>query len=89
MTVGNNIIYWGQIAAALSAILALFGLIVKYGIVKPIKSYIDQATYPISPGANGGKSLPDAIAGINRIEAKIADLHERVARLEKKRQPKS
>jgi hypothetical protein len=79
----------GQYAAAISAILALVGIIVQYGILKPIKSYIDKATYPIAPHANGGKSLPDAIAGIARIEAKMCDLDDRVARLEKKRLPKS
>ena len=79
----------GQHAPAISAILALIGIIVQYGILKPIKSYIDKATYPIAPHANGGKSLPDAIAGIARIEAKMCDLDDRVARLENRRLPKS
>lgn len=79
----------GQYAAAVTAILVLFGMIVKWGIVKPIKSYIDQATYPIQPTANGGRSLPDAIAGIKRIEEKIEEIELRLAKLEKKKQPKS
>jgi hypothetical protein len=46
----------GQYAAAMSAILALLGIIVKYGILKPIKAYIDQATYPINPCSHRGKT---------------------------------
>ena len=75
----------GQYAASITAILALFGIIVKWGIVKPIKNYIDQATYPISPNANGGRSLPDAIAGIKRIEEKMDAIEARISKLEKKR----
>jgi hypothetical protein len=43
-----------QYAAALVTIGTALGLTIKWAIVKPIKSYIDHATYPISPGANGG-----------------------------------
>lgn len=74
----------GQYAASVTAILALFGVIVKWGIVKPIKAYIDQATYPISPNANGGRSLPDAISTLNRIENKIDSMDKRITKLEKK-----
>jgi xanthosine utilization system XapX-like protein len=56
----------GSIAAALIAILTLGGMLVKYGIVKPIKAYIDTMTYAIQPHANGGKSLPDLI---NKVDA--------------------
>jgi len=61
-----SVIYLGQIAAALLAILSLAGLLVKWGIVKPIKAYIDTMTYAIQPHANGGKSLPDLI---NKVDA--------------------
>ena len=74
----------GQYAASVTAILALFGVIVKWGIVKPIKAYIDQATYPINPNANGGRSLPDAISALNRIESKIDSMDKRITKLEKK-----
>jgi hypothetical protein len=75
----------GQYAASITAILALFGIIVKWGIVKPIKNYIDQATYPINPNANGGKSLPDVVCTLARIETKLDFLEGRIAKLEKKR----
>jgi hypothetical protein len=61
-----SIIYVGQLAAALIAILSLGGMLVKWGIVKPIKAYIDTMTYAIQPHANGGKSLPDLI---NKVDA--------------------
>jgi len=78
----------GQYAAAITAILALFGIVVKWGILKPIKNYIDQATSPIHPNANGGRSLPDVIITLHRIETKIDFMEERVKKLEKKRPPK-
>jgi hypothetical protein len=61
----------GQYAAALIAILSLFGLIIKWAVVKPIKLYIDQMTYPIQPNANGGKSLPDLIDSVKELKAML------------------
>ena len=78
----NAIIMAGQVAGALSAIGAVVFVIVKYVVVKPIQSYIDKATYPISPTANGGKSLPDVIRAIKRVEVKIEKLDDRVQTLE-------
>lgn len=63
----DAIINAGQIAAALIAILTLGGILVKWGIVKPIKAYIDQMTYAIQPHANGGKSLPDLINKVDKL----------------------
>ena len=62
----NNLVTIGQAAGSLIAILTLSGMLVKWGIVKPIKSYIDKMTYAIQPHANGGKSLPDLI---NKVDA--------------------
>jgi xanthosine utilization system XapX-like protein len=62
----SSLITAGQLAAALIAILTLVGMLVKWGIVKPIKAYIDTMTYAIQPYANGGKSLPDLI---NKVDA--------------------
>jgi hypothetical protein len=72
----------GQYAGAITAIALLAGMAIKWGIVKPIKAYIDQATYPIHPTANGGKSLPDVVATVNRIESRITDLDYRLNSIE-------
>lgn len=77
-----GIIELGQYAGAIMAILILAGTAIKWGIVKPIKAYIDQATYPIHPTANGGKSLPDVVATVNRIESRIGDLDYRLNAIE-------
>lgn len=77
-----GIIELGQYAAALSAIAVLAGMAIKWGIVKPIKAYIDQATYPIHPEANGGRSLPDIANTVNRIESNIKDLDYRLNSIE-------
>jgi hypothetical protein len=55
----NQLITLGQMSGALIAILSLAGMLVKYGIVKPIKAYIDTMTYAIQPMNNGGLSLTD------------------------------
>jgi len=65
----NNLITIGQASGAMIAILTLGGMLVKWAIVKPIKSYIDKMTWPIQPHANGGRSLPD-------LNNKIDDLKE-------------
>lgn len=63
-----SVLVAGQYAAALIAILSLFGLIVNWAVVKPIKLYIDKMTYPIQPNANGGKSLPDLIDSVKDVK---------------------
>jgi len=66
-----SVLVAGQYAAALIAILSLFGLIIKWAVVKPIKAYIDQMTYPIQPNANGGKSLPDLIESVKDLKTML------------------
>jgi hypothetical protein len=77
-----GIIELGQYAGAIMAILILAGTAIKWGIVKPIKAYIDQATYPIHPNSNGGRSLSDVAQTVNRIEAKQGDIEKRVVAIE-------
>ena len=77
-----GLIELGQYAAALTAILILAGIAIKWAIVKPIKAYIDTMTYAIQPHANGGKSLPDVVAIVNRIESRICDLDYRLNAIE-------
>ena len=77
-----GILELGQYAAALTAIAVLFGMFIKWAIVKPIKSYIDQATYQIHPEANGGRSLSDVAKTVNRIETRISDLDYRLNSIE-------
>lgn len=68
-----NVIYWGQVAGASVAIGSALALGVKWLVLVPIKAYIDAATYPISPEANGGMALPDAIKAINEVKELIHD----------------
>lgn len=73
---------WAQYAAAVVTIATAFGLAVKWAVIKPIKAYIDHATYPIQKNSNGGYSLPDAINSLNRIENKIDDIDDRLVQVE-------
>jgi hypothetical protein len=77
-----GLIELGQYAGAIMAILILAGTAIKWGIVKPIKSYIDQATYQIHPQANGGRSLNDVAQTVNRIESHVKDLDYRLNSIE-------
>lgn len=61
----------GAVAAALIAILTLVGMLVSWGVVKPIKAYIDKMTYPIQPHSNGGKSLPDLINTVDEVKEMV------------------
>jgi hypothetical protein len=67
----SNLFLAGQVSGALIAILSLIGMLVKYGIVKPIKAYIDTMTYAIQPDANGGKSLPDLIRKVDALHVVV------------------
>ena len=77
-----GIIELGQYAAAITAILILDGTAITWGIVKPIKAYIDVATYPIHPESNGGRSLSDVAQTVNRIESKLTEVDERLVAVE-------
>jgi len=67
----NYLIMAGQIAGALIAIFSLLGMFIKYVVVKPIKSYIDQATAQIAPNANGGRSLNDLITKVDDLKTML------------------
>ena len=77
-----GLIELGQYAGAIMAILILAGTAIKWGIVKPIKAYIDTATYPLHPDANGGKSLADVSRTVNRIESNVKELDHRLNSIE-------
>jgi len=57
----------GQMAASVIAVATLFGMFIKWAIVKPIKLYIDTATAQIAPGANGGRSLNDLVDKVDDL----------------------
>lgn len=56
-----------QVAAAITTIFGALGLFIKWALVKPIKAYIDHATYAISPGANGGRSMNDLVDKVDDL----------------------
>lgn len=82
MTFTDNILLAGQIALALTAIGTLVVIIVKYTVLKPIKKYIDQATYQIQPYANGGRSLADVARAVNSINERLDGLQARIQVIE-------
>jgi hypothetical protein len=77
-----SILIVAQYAAAIATIAGTLGMFIKWAIVKPIKIYIDQATYPIHPESNGGRSLADVANTANRIESKLKDVDDRLIAVE-------
>lgn len=72
----------GEYALAISAILALAGVLFRFLVLLPMKAYIEKLTYPIQPHANGGKSLPDIALGVEAIKLRLDSIERRVMRLE-------
>lgn len=66
----------GVVAGAITAVGAAVALVGNWLIVKPLKRYIKEVTYPISPGANGGKSLPDVAVAAGEIKESLKELRE-------------
>jgi len=58
----------GQMAASLIAVATLFGMFIKWAVLKPIKLYIDTATAQIHPQANGGRSLNDLVDKVDDLK---------------------
>lgn len=59
----------GAVSVAIAAIAGLSVTIIKFGIIRPIKLYIDKATIQLTP--NSGSHLADAI---NRTDEKVDSL---------------
>ena len=73
---------FAKYAAALVTIAGAVGMFVKWAVVKPIKTYIDIATYQIHPEANGGRSLADISKTVARIELKQICIENRIVAIE-------
>ena len=68
MSVADLIKEWGAVAAAITAILLLGGLVFRHLVYRPLVRLIDDRTAQIQPTANGGKSLPDAVRILQNLE---------------------
>jgi hypothetical protein len=68
VSVADLIKEWGAVAAAITAILLLGGLVFRHLVYRPLVRLIDDRTREIQPTANGGKSLPDAVRILQNLE---------------------
>ena len=57
--------------SVVSLALGIVAMLGKFLIVNPLKSYIKELTNPIQPHANGGRSLPDIVRTVDRIEKRL------------------
>jgi hypothetical protein len=73
----------GQVLSAILAGVTLLGVLIRFLVLLPLKAYIKEQTYPIQPTANGGRSLPDVVLGIEAIKFRIERLERRLDTLEK------
>lgn len=60
---------FGAVAIALTAIATVAAAIIKWGVIKPLKNYIDHATIQLKP--NHGSHLADAI---NRTDTRVDEI---------------
>jgi hypothetical protein len=72
----------GQYATATLAIVGLLGVLYRFFVLLPLKNFIKEQTYPIQPNANGGRSLPDVVLGIEAIKYRIDRLEQRIDKLD-------
>lgn len=77
-----TILELGQYAGAITAVLILGGLLIKWLVVIPIKAYIEKMTYAIQPHANGGSSLPDVAKTMREIQGDLCDVKDRLQAVE-------
>jgi hypothetical protein len=73
---------WGAVAAAITAILLLGGLVFRHLVYRPLVRLIDDRTAQIQPSANGGTSLPDAIRILHHLEKRQSVIAEKIENLE-------
>ena len=57
--------------SVVSLALGIIAVLGKWFIVKPLKNFIKEQTYPIQPTSNGGRSLPDIARTVDRIEKRL------------------
>jgi len=82
MPVTDLIKEWGAVAAAITAILLLGGLVFRHLVYRPLVRLIDDRTREIQPTANGGTSLPDAIRILRHLERRQSVIATQIEQLE-------
>lgn len=60
-----------EILGTVATSLGIIAVLGKWMVLNPLKSFIKEQTYPIQPNSNGGRSLADVAAAVNRIEVRL------------------
>lgn len=80
----EDILFAGQVAAAISAFFILGGYVIRWFVVPPLEKMISEKTEQIQPNANGGKSLPDVALMLGRLSQQIDTMDKRLSTVETK-----
>ena len=83
MNLADTIKEWGAVAAAISAMILLGGLVFRHLVYRPLVRLIDERTREIQPTANGGKSLPDAIRILEKLEERQSIIKTQIETVER------
>ena len=75
---------WAAVVGIAVGCTTLLGVLGQWIIVRPMKAWIKEMTYPIQPNANGGKSLPDVAVTVGRIETKIDNLESWLTKVDER-----
>lgn len=80
--------WWQQQAPTVLTTIGIGSIFGKVFIMRPLKRFIKatviQATKPIQPDANGGKSLPDIAVTLAKIETTINGIDTRLRIVDKR-----
>ena len=80
MTLSN----WAAVVGIAVGCTTLLGVVGQWVVVRPMKAWIKEMTYPIQPNANGGKSLPDVATAVTRIETKMNNVESWLTKVDER-----
>lgn len=71
-----------EVLGIVATSLGIIGVLGRWLVLTPLKSFIKEQTYPISPGANGGRSLADVAKVTVETHTLVTSLISQVDRVE-------
>lgn len=71
-----------EVLGTIATALGIIGILGRWLILTPLKSFIREQTYPIQPTSNGGRSLADVAKVTTETHTLVTSLISQVDRVE-------
>lgn len=71
-----------EVLGTIATALGILGILGRWLILTPLKSFIREQTYPIQPTSNGGRSLADVAKVTTETHTLVTSLISQVDRVE-------